>query len=73
MRLSALKFDNPNNTCQSLRILAELVRHGDLLLAGADVSDESSDPTGAKLRMSIIEPRQARPTRRESRRADTAK
>ena len=29
-KLSSLKFDNPNNACLSLRILAELVRQGEV-------------------------------------------
>lgn len=35
MKLDGLKFDTPNNTCLSLRMLAELVRAGEVRLDGA--------------------------------------
>lgn len=30
MKLSALKFDTPDNACLSLRVIAELVRRGEM-------------------------------------------
>lgn len=41
MNLPDLRWDNPNNCCQSLRIVAELVRKGELdcqKLTGGDAS-----------------------------------
>lgn len=29
MKMDAMRWDNPNNACQSLRLLAEMVRAGD--------------------------------------------
>lgn len=57
MKMTALKFDGSENACQSLRILAELARRGDLTVAGIHL------PSGT-LQILITEP-----TRRERRAA----
>ena len=44
MNLSALDFKNPNNSCQSLRLLAELVRQGEVQLTLAHLVE--GDPSG---------------------------
>lgn len=57
MKLTALKFDGSENACQSLRMLAELARCGDLSVTGQHL------PSGT-LQILITEP-----TRRERRKA----
>lgn len=49
MKLSALRFDNPNNSCQSLRILAELVRRGDVLVTVSSTEAADCEPNSADL------------------------
>lgn len=63
MKLTALKFDTPNNACASLRILAELVRRGEINAIAQPVDGGGSLPV-----------RFAEPSRRERRaRAETSR
>lgn len=39
MKLKALNFRNPENACQSLRLLAEMVRRGDVTMHEAAVAE----------------------------------
>lgn len=54
MKLDALRFDNPNNACQSLRILAEMVRAGDVVFNAHAIATEGHVLTNV-LRMAAIE------------------
>lgn len=54
MKLDALRFDNPNNACQSLRILAEMVRAGDVVFNAHPIATEGHAQANV-LRMAAIE------------------
>lgn len=72
MKLADLHFDNPNNACLSLRILAEKVRTGEasVLLVAPGVESDALDT----VRVTVALPKSGRTaTRREVRTLAAAK
>ena len=57
--LEDLRFDNANNACQSLRIMAELVRAGDVKIMEQDVKGPAGLFMGS-VRLHVIEPLRGR-------------
>lgn len=57
--LEDLRFDNPNNACQSFRILAELVRAGDAKIMQQEVLGPAGVFMGS-VRLHVIEPARGR-------------
>jgi len=52
MKLQDLRFDNPNNSCESLRVLAELARQGEITVRAATPTETDGDTV---MRMTAIQ------------------
>lgn len=49
INILALQFDTPNNSCHSLRVLAELVRVGDVVITEATMAPHVVEPISAAI------------------------